>query len=271
MSERWLLPPLWFDLCWEIGGFDEYPFPISVRSHGETLEERAVLRQRTLPELHNAGLLGQNGLTQRFAEVLGQLAKPGLWIEGLWMPEGAAESPARLLSVATEQGALLLVQQPGDTETYGGDLRISVLPRTSVAAAAVQGMPPAPVGKRPRLAVPAADLAAKPSSDDFENIDHMQSAGPRKALAAEALRAFAEAEHHRDGQFTANLRDRFGRTHRSTVLKWFDAPEPDGRYGLTQAQRPGVGLEIILAGLGAPELTSALDNRVHEVRTLAQS
>ncbi|MEV4728989.1 ESX secretion-associated protein EspG [Saccharopolyspora sp. NPDC049426] len=271
MSERWLLPPLWFDLCWEIGGFDEYPFPISVRSHGETLEERAVLRQRSLPELQKAGLLGQNGLTQRFAEVLGQLAKPGLWIEGLWMPDDTAESPFRLLSVATEQGALLLVQQSGDTENYGGDLRISVLPRTSVGAAAVQGMPPAPVGKRPRLAVPSADLAAQRPSDDFENIDHMQSAGPRKAPAAETLRAFVEAEHHRDGQFTANLRDRLGRTHRSAVLKWFDAPEPDGRYGLTQQQRPGVGPEIVLAGLGAPELTAALENRVAEVRTQAKN
>ncbi|MDI2029001.1 ESX secretion-associated protein EspG [Saccharopolyspora sp. TS4A08] len=271
MSERWLLPPLWFDLCWEIGGFDEHPFPISVRSHGETLEERAVLRQRTLPDLHNAGLLGQNGLTQRFAEILGQLAKPGLWIEGLWMPDDTGDSPARLLSVATEQGALLLVQQPGDSESYGGDLRISVLPRTSIGAAAVQGMPPAPVGKRPRLAVPAADMAQRKPADDFENIDHMQSAGPRKAPAAETLRGFVEAQHFRDGQFTANLRDRFGRTHRSAVLKWFDAPEPDGRYGLTQAQRAGVGVEIILAGLGAPELTAALDNRVAEVRALAQS
>lgn len=271
MSERWLLPPLWFDLCWEIGGFDEHPFPISVRSHGETLEERAAIRQRTVPELQKAGLLAQSGLTQRFAEVLGQLAKPGLWIEGLWMPDETTDSPFRLLSVATEQGALLLVQQSGETENYGGDLRISVLPRTSVGAAAVQGMPPAPVGKRPRLAVPAADVAVQKSSDDFENIDHMQSSGPRKAPAAEALRNFVEAPHHRDGQFTANLRDRFGRTHRSAVLKWFDAPEPDGRYGLTQAQRPGLGPELVLAGLGAPQLTSALENRVTEVRALAKS
>ncbi|MGI8309023.1 ESX secretion-associated protein EspG [Saccharopolyspora hattusasensis] len=73
--------------------------------------------------------------------------------------------------------------------------------------------------------------------------------------------------HFRDGQFTANLRDRLGRTHRSQVLKWFDAFEPDGRYGLTQQHRPGLGPELVLAPLGRAELGAALGNRIAEIRT----
>ncbi|MGP4015353.1 ESX secretion-associated protein EspG [Saccharopolyspora sp. 5N708] len=269
MSERWVLPPLWFDLCWEIGRFDEYPFPIAVRSHGATLEERAVLRQRALPDMAAAGLLGGGGLAPRFAQVLTQLAKPGLWIEGLWMPDDATESPARLLSVATGEGAVLLVQEPGETEQHGGDLRISVHPRASVSAAAIQGMPSAPPGKRPRLAVPVADLAARGNAEEnLEEVDLMQSVRQpkRRPPAAQTLRAITEEKHLRDGQFTANLRDRMGRPRRSQVLKWFDAYEPDGRYGLTQQQRPGVGAELVLAPLGPAELGAALDNRIGEVR-----
>jgi ESX secretion-associated protein EspG len=269
VSERWLLPPLWFDLCWEIGRFDEYPFPIAVRSHGATLEERAVLRQRALPDLQAAGLVVGGGLAPRFAQVLARLAKPGLWIEGLWMPDDTAESPVRLLSVASEEGAVLLVQEPGETEQHGGDLRISLHPRASVGAAAVQGMPSAPPGKRSRLAVSVAELAPRnKDGESFEDVDMMQSvSSPRRTPpGAEALRAITDAAHLRDGQFTANLRDRMGRSHRSQVLKWFDAFEPDGRYGLTQQLRPGVGPEIVLAPLSPAEIGAALDNRVAEVR-----
>ncbi|GAA0510046.1 ESX secretion-associated protein EspG [Saccharopolyspora subtropica] len=271
MSERWLMPPLWFDLCWEIGGFDEAPFPIAVRSHGATLEERAVLRQRALPEMRAAGLLADGGLAPRFAHVLGQIAKPGLWVEGVWMPDDTTDSPARLLSVATDEGAVLCVQEPGESEQFGGDLRISVHHRTSVAAAAVQGMPSAPPGRRPRLAVPVADLAPRDNTDEsFEDVDMMQSVGTRRTTpAAQALRAITEEQHYRDGQFTANLRDRIGRTHRSQVFRWFDAFEPDGRYGVTQQQRPGVGPEIVLAPVGPADLSTALDNRIAEVRSQA--
>ncbi|MER5389882.1 ESX secretion-associated protein EspG [Saccharopolyspora sp. NPDC002686] len=274
MSERWLLPPLWFDFCWEIGRFDEYPFPIAVRSHGATMEERAVLRQRALPEMQAAGLLGGNGLAPRFAQVLGLLAKPGLWIEGIWSPDETSAAPVRMMSVASEEGAVLLVQDPGESESHGGDLRISVHPRTSPVAAAIQGMPPAPPGKRPRLAVPFADLAPKQdrrADENFEELDMMQSAAPArpKQSGADALRAVLEEPHLRDGQFAVNMRDRHGRTRRSQVLKWFDAREPDGRYGVTQQQRPGVGAELVLAPLAPPDLGKALENRVNEVRTAA--
>lgn len=274
VSERWLLPPLWFDLCWELGGFDEYPFPIAVRSHGATLEERAVLRQRAMPEMQAAGLLNGNGLAPRFAQVLAQLAKPGLWVEGIWLPDATTESPVRLMSVATEEGALLLVQDSGESQSYGGDLRISVHPRTSVVAAALQGMPPAPPGKRPRLAVPCADLAEEQKSapdENFEEMDMMQSATPARAgkSPADTLRAALDEQHVRDGQLVVNMRDQYGRTRRSQVLKWFDASEPDGRYGLTQQQRPGVGPELVLAPLTPQDLGRALENRVAEVRSAA--
>ena len=266
MSERWRLSPLWFDLCWEIGGFDEYPFPIAVRSHGQTLEERAVIRQRALPDLEAAGLATDFGLTPRFAQVLGQVGKPGLWIEGLWLPDDTSSSPARMMSIVTDGGSILLVQAPGETEALGGDVYISVHPRTSIAAAAVQGMPPAPPGQRPVVVVPMSALAPR-EEESYEDAGVLQTSSySRQKPAEDALREMVDAQHWRDGQFTANLRDRMGRTHRSQPLKWFDAFEPDGRYGLATQQRPGSETELVLTPMGPGDITASLDKRVDEVR-----
>ncbi|CAM05950.1 ESAT-6 protein secretion system EspG family protein [Saccharopolyspora erythraea NRRL 2338] len=269
MSERWRLPPLWFDLCWEIGGFDEQPFPVAVRSHGQTMEERAVLKQRTLPELEAAGLLSGTGLAPRFADVLARIAKPGLWVEGLWMPDDTNPSPARLLSVVAESASILLVQAPGETESHGGDLQISVHQRTSVAAAAVQGMPAAPPGHRPTVAVPVSAFAPR-QDESYEDVDLMDSSTRRRQPGERVLREMVDAQHFRDGQFTANLRDRMGHTRRSRPLKWFDAFEPMGRYGFSQRQRSGNEPELVVAPLGPADITSALENRVAEVRGAAR-
>ncbi|QUH05149.1 ESX secretion-associated protein EspG [Saccharopolyspora erythraea] len=270
MSERWRLPPLWFDLCWEIGGFDEQPFPIAVRSHGQTLEERAVLKQRTLPELEAAGLMSGTALVPRFAGVLARIAKPGLWVEGLWMPDDTNPSPVRLLSVVAEAASILLVQAPGEAESHGGDLHISVLQRTSVAAAVVQGMPATPPGHRPPVAVPVSAFAPR-QDESYENVDLMDSSTPARQQPGErVLREMVDAQHFRDGQFTANLRDRMGRTHRSRPLKWFDAFEPLGRYGFTQRHRSGSEPELVVAPLGPAEVVTGLENRVAEVRGAAR-
>lgn len=276
MSERWLLPPLWFDMCWEIGAFDEMPFPIAVRSHGATLEERAVLKQRAVPEMRTAGLLAGEHLAPRFHDVLAELAKPSLWIEGLWMPDETTESPARLLCVAGEDGAILLVQQPGETEQRGGDLNITLHPRTGLAAAAVQGMPPATRGKQPRVAVPLDHVAPDPQARQDQNYADVELMRPavtfqnRASKPARQLRNMLDQQHFRDGQFTASLRDQLGRTHRSSVLKWFDAFEPDGRYGMHQQHRAGNEQEIVLAPVGPAEIGRALESRVAEVRAASR-
>lgn len=266
MSGRWFLPPLWFDLCWEIGGFDEYPFPIAVASHGATLEERAVLRQRLMPDMQAGGVLDGAALTPEFARVLGQIAKPGLWIEGLWMPDDSQSSPARLLCVAFERDSILVVQEPGPTESTGGDMTITVCPNTSVAAAAVQGMPPAPPGTQPRIAAPASALRPDSGSDDVRGSGLVRAEAPRRADPAASIRQRVDAAHFRDGQFTANLRDATGRHRRSEVLCWFDAFEPDGRYGVTRRARAGYEPEVVLAPLGPADIRAALDQRIAEIR-----
>lgn len=268
MSERWLLPPLWFDLCWEIGAFDEYPFPLKLRSHGETLEERAVLKQRVWPEMAGANLIAGEGLAPAFGTVLAQIAKPGLWIEGMFMADDTNPSPVRLMCVAMERASILVVQHPGDVEAYGGDIQISVHPKMNLPAATLQGMPPTPAGKRPRVAALLSDLA--PKRDEYGDLMVAPGPGGADQRAVKAVRELTENPHFRDGQFVANLRDPMGRTHRSAVFKWFDEAEPGGRYAVTQHMRSGLGQELVVAPLGPAELGKALENRVNEVRGAAR-
>ena len=270
MAGRWLLPPQWFDFCWELAGLDEKPFPLAVRSHGQTLEERAVLRQRAVPEMQAAGILAGDGLAPPFAQVLAQIAKPGLWIEGLFMPDDTNPSPVRLLCIAQERGSVLVVQNPGETENHGGDLQISSVP-DPVPAATLQAMPPTPPGNRARVAVPLSALATKKDDDDFSEVDMMDSSASRGGnpveRAKKAMTELTDVPHLRDGQFTANARDRVGSLRRSSVFSWFDAFEPDGRYGLTQQQRPGSEPEVVVAPIGPNDIRTALDNRIQEIRT----
>lgn len=272
MAQRWLLPPEWFDYCWEIGRFDEKPFPLAVRSHGATLEERAVRRQQAVPHMNAAGVLTGEQLTPAFGDVLARIAKPGLWIEGICFPDENTTSPLRILSLAHENGAVLVVQSPGETDTLGGDLQISLLSEPFTAAA-VQAMPPAPPGKRPRLAVPRSALAPPKThgDEDFSEMDLMGSDSGRGNPAertATAVREILETAHFRDGQFTANLRDRNGKYQRSPVFTWFDLADPDGRYGLSDQLRPGNEPEIVVAPIGPGDIRSALDNRVAQIRNI---
>lgn len=268
MSERWVLPPLWFDLCWEIGGFDEYPYPISVRSHGATLQERAVVKQRLLPELRAAGVLSGDTLTPGLARALAHIAKPGLWVEALWMSEDTGPAPTRLMSIAVDRGSVLLVQEAGESEENGGDLFISTHPDTAITAVAVQGMPPTPPGGRSPVGVPRSALTGR----DEQGTEHgmLQSFGARPDRQQQATRVFRElvdGERLREGQLTANFRDHNGRQQRSPVFVWFDAAEPDGRYGLSEQQRPGIEPDLVVAPLGPDDVRAVLDHHVARVRS----
>lgn len=281
-SGRWQLTALQFDLCWEIARHGEYPFPIAVSSYGETVGERAVVKQRLMPELQAAGLLNGETLEPGFALVLAQIARPGLWIEGLWMPDDVHPSPVRLMSIAFDRAAILVVQEPGEFDSYGGDLHISVHENTAIWDAALQGMPPVRPGRQPRLVVGVSDLAqatansdsARTSDGDYSDQGPSESGpGSRSGWRAngqhyaEQFRELVDAPHFRDGQFTANRRDPMGMRHRSKVLKWFDAFEPDGRYGIVEQYRAGAGTELVLAPIDTLELRAALRSRVNDVRS----
>ncbi|QUG99707.1 ESX secretion-associated protein EspG [Saccharopolyspora erythraea] len=257
MSERWRLPPLWFELCWEIGGFGDCPVPIGGRTGEWTPQERVVLRQRALTGMRAAGLLSGEALAPALAQALTQIARPCLWIDGAWMAV-AGRPPARLLSVAAGSGSVLMVSGGADAE----EVDISVHPRTSISAAATMGIPPVPPGLREFVSVPAS--AFGPWEEEAEGAGGVGGGPGDGGLGSEpTLAEMIDAPHFRDGQFTANLRARSGRKHRSQPLNWFDAFQPDGRYRLRHG--PGGRNELGLTPLSPADITHALDRRIAAV------
>src|SRR5436309_1281860 len=67
------------DSLWEALDGGELPYPLELRSHGDTMDERAALRRQLHRELGEEGLLDHGGrLEPRIEEWLGTLARPGL-------------------------------------------------------------------------------------------------------------------------------------------------------------------------------------------------
>ncbi|MCP2257801.1 EspG family protein [Streptoalloteichus tenebrarius] len=255
MAPSWRLTPRQLDQVWESLDLDGYPFPLEVRSHGDTVEERAEIRRRVAAELRSTGLLRGDQLDPDLEDALRALARPTLWLDAVWLPEPTAVSPFRMIAVHGRDGALVAVQVPGESEHHGGDLHVEHVPSVDAATAVVERLPAAPPGPRRAVSLPAAALAP---SDQRRRADDDEFGGVLSAVhhvdtAARERRAYDEIMNQprtRGGQIAANAVDPLGRRHRSAVLSWFDV-DPPGRYALHGDPGPD-GSEWITVGPADP-------------------
>src|SRR5438270_5187094 len=114
MTRGELLSPLELDFLWETFGAGELPYPLEVRSHGATLDERARLRGQVLAGLAQRGVADGRGRpephVENFFEVLAS-AEVSLDSVHLTAPDGPP-----LLAVAgalAGQGVLTVRDQRG--------------------------------------------------------------------------------------------------------------------------------------------------------------
>jgi hypothetical protein len=191
------------DFLWESLGAGEPPYPLAVRSHGTTDDERRALRQQVTGELRDSGDAAR--------DLLALLANADRGIDSVFSDEQGAEQAS--VAVAAGSRALLATQTPDG-------LWLRPIDAGSLASSLVEMLPPAPRGSEPSITVAAADLP------------HGRSHADRQVLAR-----FAAQRNHRAGQLAVNARKRLGGRSRSPVLSWFDTDT--GRY-LTYA-KPGAG------------------------------
>ncbi|MGQ0837168.1 ESX secretion-associated protein EspG [Actinokineospora sp.] len=202
------LSPLALDLLWESLDLGELPYPLEVRSHGETADERADLRDQVFSDLRAQGTADD----PRWADWLSLLARADRSVDSVFLPR--ADGPAvRALAVGTDSAALLATQDESG-------LWLRPLPVGALVSAIVDLLPPAARGTETSLTTPV-DPAAASSVRDRIDLD-------RRAL----VRLF-DQPRLRVGQFAANTRDRLGGRRRSTAMSWFDTES--GRY-LTYAK-----------------------------------
>ncbi|KAA9154942.1 ESX secretion-associated protein EspG [Amycolatopsis acidicola] len=258
MTRAELLTPLELDFLWESFGQGELPYPLEVRSHGATLDERAHLRGQVLNELGRRGVVDGRGRPEPHVEEFFEiLSGAEVSLDSVHI---AAPSTPPLLAVCAALGgqAVLTVHDERGFHFHP-------VPADGLASAMVSLMPAAPRGSEKSITVPLEQLLTGTGADFLQrrvpDADGKISAdADRKALAR--LQAQPRL---RGGQIGANARGRSGGKVRTPVLSWFDTDA--GRY-FTQASRGHDGRDWITI---APADAASLRARLNEMLSGAAS
>lgn len=252
-----VLSPLALDFLWEALDAGELPYPLEIRSHGATMDERAALRSQLHEELGAQGLLDRGGyLEPQIEEWLGALARPDVSIDSAFLPELDAE-PVRALAAAGRGTTVLAVQ------TDAG-LRLGQIPRSGLISAILELLPPARRGTETSITLPVEEFAAAPAGPGTVlrgSPGRDVAARASSAESRQALRRLTAMPNVRGGQIAVNSRNAMRGRRRSPVLAWFD--NESGRY-LSQARVASDGREWVTV---APADAATLGKRISEMMT----
>ncbi|HVW44823.1 MAG TPA: ESX secretion-associated protein EspG [Amycolatopsis sp.] len=270
-----LLSPLELDFLWESFGGGELPYPLEVRSHGATLDERDQLRRHTLAALVQRGAADGRGRPEPHIEDFFEvLAGSEVSLDSVHL---TAPNTPPLLAVAASlggQGMLAVRDERG--------FHLHPAPADGLASAIISLLPPAPRGSEKSITVPLEQLLTGTGADFLQRRSpgdgtaarsgSVEGGGGRRAggrlSADEDRKALARLQAQprlRGGQIGANARNRMGGKVRPPVLSWFDTD--DGRY-FTQASRGHDGRDWITI---APADVPSLRHRLSEMLSGAAS
>lgn len=282
------LSPMVFDFVWEELNLGEYPYPLRVPSHGDTMDERSALRHEVNRELVADGLKDAGGaLDPELHEWLRLLAKNTVSVDALHIAE-ERKPPVAALAATNGERAVLAVQ---DDE----GITVSAIYPDGLVSAIVGLLPHTGRGTAQSITLPVDDaLRTTPANvvirdpqaprEEPEQPEQRpglfglrrkqpapvtaEVAAPRRRPLAERTSGDAKADYAllaaqprlRGGQLAANARDAAGRRFRSPVLAWFDTVT--GRYlSLVREGHNGEGW-VTLSGADAVTLRGRLTEMV---------
>ncbi|MFB9688392.1 ESX secretion-associated protein EspG [Amycolatopsis plumensis] len=227
--------PLAFDFLWESARVGELPYPLRVRSHGATEDERVSLRHRVDVELKARGIREPRGrLAPPIEDALHLLAFAPLTIDALHIPQFQAPTVG-VLAAADETKGVLAVQD-------ADGIWLRDVPPDGLVSAVVGMLPAGPRGSEASVTLPLDEAlqtapirvpVSLPSAGEEE--DSRRGRGRRTPLSErvtadprEAYGRISGQPRQRGGQLAANSRSQVGAKQRSRVLAWFDTAT--GRY-----------------------------------------
>ncbi|NIH86770.1 ESX secretion-associated protein EspG [Amycolatopsis granulosa] len=251
MARAELLTPLELDFLWESFGAGELPYPLDVRSHGATMDERARLRRETLDRLAARGAADGRGRPAPHVEEFFQvLAAPETSLDSVHIT--APDAPPLLAVAAALAGRAVLAVH--DQRGF----HFQPLPADGLASAIVSLLPAALRGTEKSITVPLEQLVGATGADFLQR---RPVAGARTGADDDrkALARMQAQPRLRGGQIGANARSRSGARTRPPVLSWFDTGS--GRY-FTQAGRGQDGRDWITI---APADAATLRHRLGEM------
>ncbi|WP_410615684.1 ESX secretion-associated protein EspG [Amycolatopsis sp. lyj-109] len=228
--------PLAFDFLWESARLGELPYPLIVRSHGATENERVSLRHRVDVELKARGIREPRGrLAPPIEDALHLLAFAPLTIDALHIPQFEAPTVG-VLAGADETNGVLAVQD-------ADGIWLRDVPPDGLVSAVVGVLPAGPRGSEASVTLPLDDALRTPpirvpvplSSSPGDEEDSRRGRARRTPLSErvtadprEAYGRITGQPRLRGGQLAANSRSQVGVKQRSRVLAWFDTAT--GRY-----------------------------------------
>ncbi|WP_158887554.1 ESX secretion-associated protein EspG [Amycolatopsis anabasis] len=250
MAKAELLTPLELDFLWESTGAEDLPYPLEVRSHGATLDERASLRSQTMAALAQRGLVGPGGRPEPHIEDFFEvLAGAEVSLDEVHITAPHAKPLLAVASALNGRGLLVVQDERG--------FHFQPTAPDGLASAIVSLLPAAPRGTEKSITVPLEQLLSGSGVDFLQ-----RRAGDGRTSADEDRKALARLHAQprlRGGQIGANARGRMGGRYRAPVLSWFDTDT--GRY-FTQATSGHDGRDWITI---APADAATLRRRLGEM------
>jgi hypothetical protein len=228
------LSHLEFDIVWEQLGLGEPPYPISVQSFGDTLDERAELRDSVLRELAERGLYDGRDLHEDLERLLIMLVRNDFTIDG----QLSVGRELRLLAAARGEYGLLAVQ--GEDQITLRQLRAGEVP-----AAVLDLLPEEKPGPGNPVTLPTslfADAAEAYATGGYLGFEVALNRGGITGRDLRVLGTLVESGRHGGGQLGTSSVDQLGRRTRPGVLNWFDTDA--GRY-LVYSERRRDGVEML--------------------------
>jgi hypothetical protein len=230
--------PMAFDFLWEAMQIGELPYPLQVRSHGATEDERRMLRQRAHAELQARGIRDRQGrLEPHVEDWLSLLARPAMSVDALHIPD-FQKPPIAILAAADERTGVIAVQD-------ADGIWIRPILADALVSTVVDMLPAGRRGSEASITLPldealhTAPIRVSVAAAGVSELDTDAAKAKRQPKARSSLsdRATDPREAYgklsgqprlRGGQLAANSRNNLGGKQRSRVLAWFDTAS--GRY-----------------------------------------
>lgn len=246
-----------YDICWADLGLDEQVYPLRIRSHGRTYEERAHLRRRVYQQLGACGLARGERLEPELADTLTLLARAPVWVDMQWLSAPHQTEPDRAVAARyTEWGLIARLD--------GTSLRLMPRGGASLLPALIGQLPAADAAPGQSISLPQEILVPSAPSVTTSVYDTLSAtSGPvtsgHVGQQDRALQAVLAKPRLRGGQIVANGRDRTGKRHRSRPLEWFDTEA--GRWTARVLPAADGGTHLTLS----PADSARLATQVHEL------
>jgi ESX secretion-associated protein EspG len=241
-----------YDICWADLGLDEQVYPLRIRSHGRTYEERAHLRQRVYQQLGACGLARGERLEPQLADALTLLARAPVWVDMQWLSAPHQAEPDRAVAARSTEWGLI-------ARLDGTSLRLMPCGGASLLPVLIGQLPAADAAPGQSISLPREILVPSAPSVTTSVYDTSPATSGHLRQQYRALQAVLAKPRLRGGQIVANGRDRTGKRHRSRPVEWFDTEAGRWTARVLPAADGGTHLTV------SPADSARLATQLHEL------